>query len=94
MNNWNTSTASAPVDDPEQAAIDALDEDCAALRECACRVIRAGGFDDLLWDQVKDSALGGEAKRFVQAVRTEVTERANENIYGAREAARESREDR
>lgn len=90
---WNTSTASAPVDDPMQAAIDAIDNDPTKLRECACRVIRAGAFDDLLWDQIRDSAMGRVCRDFVDAVRAEVAEHANENIYAAREFNREALED-
>lgn len=90
---WNTPTASAPVDDPMQAAMDAIDNDPAVLRECACSVIRAGAFDDLLGDQIRDSALARVCRSFVDAVRAEVVERANENIYAARDFNREALED-
>lgn len=92
--NWDTSTASAPVGDPMQAAIDAIDGDPTKLHDCACRVIRSGAFDDLLFDQVRETALGKVARTLVDAVRAEVTERASENIYAAREFNREALEDR
>lgn len=92
--NFNTSTASAPVDDPMQDAIDAIDGDPTKLHDCACRVIRSGAFDDLLFDQIREVSLGKVARTFVDAVRTEVAERASENIYAAREFNREALEDR
>lgn len=94
LRNWNTSTASAPVDDPMQDAMDAIDSNPDALHRCANRVINSGAFDDLLFDDIKESALADECRRFINAVRTEVAERASENIYGAREFNREALEDR
>lgn len=77
-----------------QIAMDAIDCDPAQLRECACRVIHSGAFDDLLFDEIKESALGRVCRDFVDAVRAEVAERANENIQCARESRRDSMEDR